>query len=82
MSNLTEKWSPILNHQDLPEIKDPYRKAVTAQLLENQEKFLNEQAAMGESFGLLSEAPTMSVNASKAIKVLPVVPLVVVLMAT
>ena len=64
MSNLTEKWSPILNHQDLPEIKDPYRKAVTAQLLENQEKFLNEQAAMGESFGLLSEAPTMSVNAT------------------
>ena len=63
MSNyLTEKWAPILSHQDLPEIKDPYRKAVTAQLLENQESFLKEQAAMGSGSGLLMEAPTMSVN--------------------
>ena len=65
MSNhLVEKWSPILNHQDLPEISDPYRKAVTAQLLENQEKFLNEQAVMQNSNGLLTESPTMSVNAT------------------
>ena len=65
MSNhLVEKWSPILNHQDLPEISDPYRKAVTAQLLENQEKFLNEQAVMQGSTGLLTESPTMSVNAT------------------
>ena len=54
--HLQEKWEPILSHQDLPEIKDPYRKAVTAQLLENQEKFLREQAVMGNSQGLLSEA--------------------------
>ncbi len=65
MSNhLVEKWSPILNHQDLPEIADPYRRAVTAQLLENQEKFLNEQAVMQGSSGLLTESPTMSVNAT------------------
>ena len=65
MSNhLTEKWAPVLSHQDLPEIKDPYRKAVTAQLLENQEKFLREQAVIeGSTSGLLTEAPTMSVNA-------------------
>ena len=62
--HLNEKWAPILNHQDLPEIKDPYRKAVTAQLLENQERFLKEQAAMGNGSGLLMEAPTMSVNAT------------------
>ncbi len=64
MSNhLTEKWAPILNHGDLPEIKDPYRKAVTAQLLENQEKFLREAAIVeGSSSGLLTESPTMSVN--------------------
>ena len=64
MSNhLVEKWSPILNHQDLPEIADPYRRAVTAQLLENQEKFLNEQAVMqGGGSGLLQESPTMSVG--------------------
>ena len=62
--HLIEKWSPILNHQDLDPISDPYRKAVTAQLLENQEKFLNEQAAVGGSTGLLTESPTMSVNAA------------------
>ena len=63
MSNhLVEKWSPILNHQDCAPIQDNYRKAVTAQLLENQERFLNEQAAMGSSSGLLTESPTMSVN--------------------
>ena len=56
MSNyLTEKWEPILGHQDLEEIKDPYRKAVTAQLLENQERYLREQSAMGGPTGLLSE---------------------------
>ena len=46
--NLQEKWAPILGHQDLPEIKDPYRRAVTAQLLENQERFMVEQSAMGQ----------------------------------
>ena len=56
MSNyLTEKWEPILGHQDLPEIKDTYRKAVTAQLLENQERYLREQSAMGVNAGLLTE---------------------------
>ena len=53
--HLNEKWEPILSHQDLPEIKDPYRKAVTAQLLENQERFMREQTAMGSSQGLLME---------------------------
>ena len=60
--NLTEKWAPILNHQDLPEIRDPYRKQVTAQLLENQEKFLREQAAQGQSAGLLTEDLTNEVG--------------------
>ena len=61
--HLQEKWAPILGHQDLPEIKDPYRRAVTAQLLENQEKFMVEQAAMGQSQGLLTEnAPTNSMG--------------------
>ena len=35
--NLQEKWSPILEHNDLPEIGDNYKKAVTAVILENQE---------------------------------------------
>ena len=40
---LVEKWNPLLNHEALPEIQDSYRKKVTAQLLENQEKSLREQ---------------------------------------
>ena len=40
--NLQEKWAPVLNHDGLPEIKDNYRKVVTAILLENQEKQLRE----------------------------------------
>ena len=55
--HLQEKWAPVLGHQDLPEIKDSYRAAVTAQLLENQERFMEEQAALGAGGGLLSEAP-------------------------
>ena len=43
--NLQEKWQPVLNHPDLPEIKDPYKKAVTSIILENQEKAMKEDAA-------------------------------------
>ena len=39
---LQEKWEPMLNAEKLEPIKDNYRSKVTAQLLENQEKFLNE----------------------------------------
>ena len=37
IEELVDKWTPVLNHSDLTEIKDPYRRAVTARLLENQE---------------------------------------------
>ena len=40
---LQEKWSPVLNHPDLPAIDDSYKSKVTAALLENQEKALREQ---------------------------------------
>jgi len=40
--HLQEKWQPVLEHNDLPEIKDSYRKAVTTVILENQEKALQE----------------------------------------
>jgi len=43
---LMEKWSPVLNHESLPEIKDNYRKEVTAVLLENQEREMGKQADM------------------------------------
>ena len=54
--HLQEKWAPLLEHDGLDPIKDSHRRAVTAQLLENQERFLSEEKAF------LSEAPTMSVG--------------------
>ena len=42
---LTEKWSPVLDAEAAAPIKDNYRKAVTAALLENTEKALQEQKA-------------------------------------
>jgi len=48
--HLQEKWAPVLEHSDLPKIEDPYRRAVTAIILENQEKALNEDRAfLGEA---------------------------------
>ena len=43
---LTEKWNPVLGHEGSGAIKDNYRKAVTAVLLENTEKQLREERGM------------------------------------
>jgi len=43
---IQKKWSPVLDHPDLGEIKDGYRKAVTAVILENQEKALQEEKSI------------------------------------
>lgn len=57
-----QKWAEVINHADLPEIKDPYKRAVTAVMLENQEKALAEERAQS---GFLSEAaPTNATGAS------------------
>jgi len=47
--NTKEKWAPVMEHPDLPEIKDPYRRDVTRVLLENQEKYLAEAAPANAS---------------------------------
>jgi hypothetical protein len=49
--NISEKWKPVMEHKDLPEIKDPYRRDVTLRLLENQEKFLQEAAPTNSTGG-------------------------------
>jgi len=57
-----KKWEPILEHADAPAISDPYKKAVTAVLLENQEKAIREQ---NEQMGLFEAGPlnqTSNVN--------------------
>jgi len=43
---LTEKWNPVLSHEGAGAIKDNYRKAVTAVLLENTESQLREERGM------------------------------------
>jgi hypothetical protein len=60
--HLQEKWAPLLNYEGLDSIKDSHRRAVTAVLLENQEKFLREQNAFSQSGSFLAEAPTNAVG--------------------
>jgi len=52
---LSEKWKPVMEHADLPEIKDAYRRDVTLRLLENQEKFLQEAAPTNHMGGAGAE---------------------------
>ena len=52
---LQEKWAPLLDYDGLDTIKDSHRRAVTAVLLENQEKFLREQNAFSDSGSFLTE---------------------------
>ena len=47
--NLQNKWEGVLDHPDMPKIADPYRKAVTAVILENQAQEMMKEA------GILSE---------------------------
>ena len=43
---LQTKWAGVLDHPDMPAIKDPYRKAVTAVVLENQAQEMAKAAGM------------------------------------
>ena len=43
--SLVEKWNPVLEHNDLPNIGDLHKKRVTAVLLENQVKAMAEERA-------------------------------------
>ena len=55
---IANKWSAVVDHPDLPEIKDAYKKHVTSVLLENQEK-----ALMEERQALWETVPANSVGA-------------------
>jgi len=39
---LQKKWTPVLEHPELEAIKDPYKKAVTALVLENQQQAMSQ----------------------------------------
>ena len=61
--SMQKKWAPVIEHPDLPEIKDSYRKAVTAVLLENQEKAMMEE---GRGMTLFEDAPKNQMGSSEA----------------
>ena len=51
---LIKKWAPVLNEESASPIKDAHRRAVTAAVLENQEKALKEERAQSH---FLAETP-------------------------
>jgi hypothetical protein len=51
---LVEKWEPVINHSELPDIADVHKRRVTAVLLENQKRALAE--------GMLTEAPANAIG--------------------
>ena len=59
--HLVEKWKPLLDHDG--GIEDSHRRAVTAVLLENQEKFLKEEAAFNQGSTLM-EQPTVNTGST------------------
>jgi hypothetical protein len=62
---LQEKWAPLLDYDGLDRIKDSHRRAVTAVLLENQEKFLREETAFQSgTLHNLMETPTVNTQSS------------------
>src|SRR6056300_126600 len=56
-----KKWQPVLEHPDLPKVQDSYRRAVTATILENQERAMKEDASF-----LNEAAPTNSTGSAVA----------------
>ena len=43
---LQKKWQPVLEHPELEVIKDPYKRAVTTLVLENQQKAMKEDRSV------------------------------------
>jgi hypothetical protein len=60
--SLIEKWSPVLNESSAGEIKDHHRRAVTAAILENQERALAEERA--QHAGFITEAAPANATSS------------------
>jgi hypothetical protein len=57
-----KKWAPILEHEDLPAIKDAHRRSVTAVVLENTERALREAAAHGQFQTLMETTSALPLN--------------------
>lgn len=59
--HLQRKWAPVLEHESMPQIRDNYKRAVTAVVLENQERALRE-----EKHALFEDAPVNNIADSGA----------------
>ena len=57
-----KKWAPVLDHSELPAIQDQYKRAVTALVLENQEKALMEESRGMQ--GLWETAPANAMGST------------------
>jgi Major capsid protein Gp23 len=55
--DIQNKWKPVLEHEDLPAIKDAHKRSVTAVLLENTEKALREASGRAGGQFLTEAAP-------------------------
>ena len=44
--NLEKKWAPVLDHGELGAVTDPYKRSVTAIILENQEQMLIKEGSI------------------------------------
>ena len=65
--NLQSKWESVLDHPDMPKIADPYRKAVTAVILENQaQEMIKEGAILNEAGSPTNFAGTGGFSGSAA----------------
>jgi hypothetical protein len=68
---LMQKWGAVIDHGDLPSVKDSHRRAVLAQLLENQEHDSRQQAIGSGGYrspSLLGEAaPANAMGASSSV---------------
>jgi len=61
--DLLKKWEPVLEHPEFAEIKDPYKKKVTAILLENQDRDMEEAKTGG--YGSLTETTNVTGGVDK-----------------
>lgn len=61
---IQNKWKPLLEHEDLPQIKDAHRRGVTATLLENTAKAMQESASFAPQTLLGEAAPTNATGAA------------------
>ena len=56
---LQQKWQPVLEHPELEAIKDPYKKAVTAMVLENQQQAMKQdRVSLNEDAAVVDSGPT------------------------